>query len=49
MEAIIVKVPGKSIWRSFSFKEAWTGTACAGVVKKKRMMAADKPPIGRLM
>lgn len=41
------KVPGRSIWRSFSFHEALTGLAFLGVENHKMIMAAETPPIGR--
>ena len=41
--------PRGSIWRIFSFRGAASGTACTGVWKKKKMMAAERPPMGRLM
>jgi hypothetical protein len=47
--AIMSEEPTGSIWSSFSRRGAWTGTAWGGVVKKKRMMAAERPPMGRLM
>ena len=40
--------PAMSSWRIFSLKVAGTGFACFGAVKKMRMMAALRPPTGRL-
>ena len=47
--AIMMNVPGRSIWRSFSCQVAFAGLAAGGVVKRKNMIAALRPPIGRLM
>jgi hypothetical protein len=44
-----MKVPGKSICRSFSFKVASWGFAVLGVWKKRRIIPAEAPPIGRLI
>lgn len=46
---IMRAVPGTSIWRSFSRRVALAGTACAGVRKKRKIMAEEAPPMGRLM
>jgi hypothetical protein len=46
---MMVKVPGKSICKSFSLMGAGTGFEAGGAVKKKKIIAAAIPPIGRLM
>lgn len=42
-------VPRGSICSSFSLRGASTGLAAEGVWKKKRIIAALRPPMGRLM
>jgi hypothetical protein len=49
VEAIIVIVPIKSIWRNFSLRVALAGFAAAGALNSKRITAAEVIPIGRLM
>jgi hypothetical protein len=44
-----VNAPGRSIWRTFSLSDAFAGAALAGVEKKRRMIPAEIPPMGRLM
>ncbi len=45
----MVNVPGRSIWSIFSFNVASWGLAAFGALKKTKMIAAPKPPIGRLI
>jgi hypothetical protein len=42
-------IPRGSICRNFSVQVALAGMAVLGVEKKKKMMAAETPPMGRLM
>jgi hypothetical protein len=45
----MVKVPIRSICKNFSRIVAFAGRAAGGVLKKKKIMAALKPPTGRLI
>ncbi len=48
IKAIIKNAPMRSICNSFSLSVAWAGFALAGILKKKRVMIAARPPMGRL-
>jgi hypothetical protein len=48
-DAIKMNVPGRSICSTFSRSDAASTFAAFGVWKKKKMIAAEAPPMGRLI